>query len=202
MNSATMTAADSKPAQPGSGKRTILLILALFVLPVLIAAGLYVFRWQPSGTMNHGELLKPSFALPDGLTGTDGKPLPAEELRGKWLLLLTGTGPCDDACGKALQQMRSVHIALNKERNRIRRAWINPAAGADPALPELRRTLPDLLVAQPTGAAWTTAFGAAPGHRLYLADPMGNVILRYPDKADPPGVRKDLERLLKYSWIG
>jgi cytochrome oxidase Cu insertion factor (SCO1/SenC/PrrC family) len=192
----------SVPAAPGAGRRTLLLILALFVLPVLIAAGLYLSGWQPGRTMNHGELLKPAFALPQGLNGVDGKPLPADELHGKWLLLLAGSGPCDDACRALLQQMHSVQVALNKERNRIRRAWINPGAATDPALPELQRLLPDMLVAQPADGAWGAAFGTAAGHRLYLADPMGNVILRYPDNADPQGVRRDLERLLKYSWIG
>ena len=198
-----MTASVSTEAKPGSGRRTLLLVLALFVLPVLVAAGMYVFGWRPEKTMNHGTLIRPPLALPDrGLSGTDGKPIAIEELRGKWLLLLAGSGPCDETCRGRLQQMRNVQVALNKDRDRIRRAWINPGAGADPALAELRRALPDLLVAQPAGDAWTAIFGSAPSHRLYLADPMGNVIMRYPDDADPQGVRKDLERLLKYSWIG
>jgi hypothetical protein len=203
VSAATVSATDSTTAKPGSGRRTLLLILALFVLPVFIAAGMYLSGWQPGGTMNHGELLKPGFPLPaQGLVGMDGKPLAADELRGKWLLLLTGDAPCDASCRSLLQQMRNVQIALNKDRHRIRRAWINPAAATDPALPELRHSLPDLLVAQPGTAAWAAAFGSAPGHRLYLADPAGNVILRYPDQVDPLGVRRDLERLLKYSWIG
>lgn len=201
--SAAVTASVSTEAKPGSGRRTLLLVLALFVLPVLVAAGMYVFGWRPEKTMNHGTLIRPPLALPDrGLSGTDGKPIAIEELRGKWLLLLAGSGPCDETCRGRLQQMRNVQVALNKDRDRIRRAWINPGAGADPALAELRRALPDLLVAQPAGDAWTAIFGSAPGHRLYLADPMGNVMMRYPDDADPQGVRKDLERLLKYSWIG
>jgi hypothetical protein len=196
-------AAVSGDVRPGSGRRTLLLILALFVLPVLIAAGMYVFGWRPQKTLNHGELIQPPLALPErGLTGTDGKTLAAEDLRGKWLLLLAGTGPCDQSCRARLQQMRNVQVALNKDMGRIRRAWINPAAGADPALPELRQALPDLVVAQPAGDAWTAVFGEAPGHHLYLADPLGNVMMRYPDNTDPQGVRKDLERLLKYSWIG
>jgi hypothetical protein len=194
-------AAVSVHAPAGSGRGTLLLILALFVLPVLIAGGLYVLGWRPDRTMNTGELIQPTFVLPE-VTDVGGKPLAGERLRHKWLLLVTGSGPCDASCADLLHQVHSVQIALNKERDRIRRAWVNPSAGSDPALPELRRSLPDLLVAQPADAAWAAAFGSAPGHRLYVADPMGNVILRYAEGTDPRGVRKDLERLLKYSWIG
>ena len=201
--SAALSAAASDGIQPDGGRRTLVLILGLFVLPVLIAAGLFFFGWRPGRTINHGELIQPPMALPEqGLTGADGRPIGGAELRGKWLLVLAGSGPCDESCRGRLQQMRSVQVALNQDRDRVRRAWINPAAGKDPALPELRRALPDLVVAQPDGNAWTAVFGSAPGHRLFLADPMGNVMMRYRDNADPQGVRKDLERLLKYSWIG
>lgn len=196
------TATVSLPARPDTGRRTLLLILALFVLPVLIAVGLYVFGWKPGQTMNHGELIQPPIVLPTQLREVDGKPLAVDALRGKWLLLVAGTGPCDAPCVGLLQQMRNVHIALNKERDRIRRAWVNPAAGSDPALAEFRSRLPDLQVAEPAGPGWERTLGDAPGHRLYVVDPMGNVILRYPGTTDPRGVRKDLERLLKYSWIG
>lgn len=195
------SAAVTLDAPRGSSRRTLLLILALFVLPVLVAAGLYAFGWKPDRTMNTGQLIQPAFQLPE-LTGTDGTPLPAEALRGKWLLLVTGDGPCDAACADLLEQMRSVHIALNKERDRVRRAWVNPAAGSDPALRGIELRFPDLLVARPAATGWAAAFGSRPGHHLYVVDPMGNVILRYAERADPRGVRRDLERLLKYSWIG
>jgi hypothetical protein len=39
-------------------------------------------------------------------------------------------------------------------------------------------------------------------HNIYLIDPMGNIFMRYPPETDPAGMRKDLERLLKYSGAG
>ena len=39
------------------------------------------------------------------------------------------------------------------------------------------------------------------GQGLLIADPLGNVIMRYDEAAEMRGVHKDLERLLKYSWI-
>ncbi|MDP3715723.1 MAG: cytochrome C oxidase subunit I, partial [Burkholderiales bacterium] len=37
---------------------------------------------------------------------------------------------------------------------------------------------------------------------IYLVDPLGNVVLRYPRDADPTRIKKDLQRLLRVSRIG
>jgi hypothetical protein len=43
----------------------------------------------------------------------------------------------------------------------------------------------------------------APGYRLsdhlYVVDPMGNWMMRFPANAEPPRMRRDLERLLRAS---
>ena len=38
--------------------------------------------------------------------------------------------------------------------------------------------------------------------RLYLIDPLGNLMMSYPSGTDPVGIIKDLKRLFKYSGIG
>ena len=37
---------------------------------------------------------------------------------------------------------------------------------------------------------------------IYLVDPLGNLMLRFPKDADPNRMKKDIERLLKTSRIG
>ncbi len=37
---------------------------------------------------------------------------------------------------------------------------------------------------------------------VYVADPLGNVMMRFPANAEPRRMLKDLERLLKASQIG
>ena len=44
--------------------------------------------------------------------------------------------------------------------------------------------------------------GASVRDHIYLVDPLGNVMLRYPRDPDPSRVKKDLTRLLKVSRIG
>lgn len=190
MNTLTLPPPTSRKLTP------LLLILALFLLPVATAGGLYWLQWRPVQTANYGELLQPPLPLPAGtLRGADGVDQ-GLALRGQWLLLLVGSAPCDAACRQQLQAMRQIQVALNKDMGRLRRLWVGPADAASRA--ELLRDYPDLTLATPHG----NALPATPAPRLYLIDPLGNLILRYPAPAEAQGVRRDLERLLKYSWIG
>ena len=190
-------------------RRAMLLTIALLMLPFATAFGLYWFEWRPAQLANHGELIQPPQALPEsGLSDADGSPLPTAELRRKWTLVMVSKTPCDNACLQDLQQMRQVQVALNKEMMRLRRVLIGSSVNelaADPALPELRRSYPDLLIAAPTtdpqGALWRSAVDGTK-HRFYVIDPLGNVMMRYTEKPDMAGMLKDLERLLKYSWVG
>jgi cytochrome oxidase Cu insertion factor (SCO1/SenC/PrrC family) len=189
---------------PKSARRTLLLLAAVFFLPFVVGTGLFWSGWRPGKFVNHGELLQPPGVLPpSGLRHVDGRPLPTAELRGKWLLLLPIDGACAAACEQKLQQMQRVHIALNKEQTRVQRVLISSAA-AEPALAQLSRAFPDLVVGVvPAGAggdAWRDVLDGS-GQAVYIVDPLGNVMMRYADPADMRGVLKDLERLLKYSWI-
>jgi len=190
-------------------RRAILLVTALLAMPFAVAFGLYWFEWRPARLANHGELIQPPQAVPEnGLLLADGRALPSAELRGKWTLVLIGKGPCAAACQEQLLQMRQVQVSLNKEMGRLHRLLLGDGVASlagDAALPEVRRRYPDLIVAAPAagqdGDAWRRTLDGG-SHRFYVIDPLGNVMLRYPDNADMQGMRKDLERLLKYSWVG
>lgn len=104
--------------------------------------------------------------------------------------------------------MRQVQVAQNKEMGRLRRLLVADdfsVLASDTAIPELRQSYPDLLIATPAasrqGEDWRMQLDS-PDHRFYLIDPLGNIMMRYPEKPDMQGMRKDLERLLKYSWVG
>lgn len=190
-------------------RRAILLVVGLLMLPFAIATGLYWFEWRPSRLANTGELIQPPQALPQsGLLRSDGSPLTTAELHHKWTLVLFNKGPCTAACQHDLQQMRQVQVAQNKEMGRLRRVLIADdilTLSTDPALPELRNAYPDLLIAAPSasseGKEWRARLDS-PEHRFQVIDPLGNIMMRYPHEPDMKGMRKDLERLLKYSWVG
>jgi hypothetical protein len=45
-------------------------------------------------------------------------------------------------------------------------------------------------------------FGAEGPGRVFVVDPLGNVMMRYGADATTKGIQKDLKRLLKVSQIG
>ena len=204
MTSAFSTTAVAAPvrAQASNSPRLMLLLLAaLFFLPFVVGSGLFWLDWRPAKFANHGELVQPPRALPEnGLRRIDGSPLPTSALRGKWLLVLPVERTCDEGCQETLRQMAQLHLALNKEQRRVQRVLI--VADGDPQdLAPVQQRFADLLIAnRPSTPAWNDAFaGQASG--LYVVDPLANVMLRYADAKQLRGVLKDLERLLKVSWL-
>ena len=205
MNARTMTSA-LKGRAPAY--RTLLLLAAVFILPFAIGTGLFWLDWRPEKTGNHGELLQPPRQLPQsGLRHADGRAFPSSDLLGKWLLILPISGPCKSTCEQRLQQMRQVHIALNKERDRLQRVLVRKDGvdrADDPIWAELPQRFPDLVLATTSAGAaasdWNRVLGGSAGE-IYIVDPFGKAMMRYREPTDMRGVLKDLERLLKYSWI-
>lgn len=198
----TMTSVPDALPVTKPARYTMALLVATFVLPFVLGTGLYLSGWRPEKFGNHGDLIQPPRPMPEtGLLQADGRPLPTAELRGKWLLMLPIEGSCGASCRESLQQMSNVHLALNKEQGRLRRALISTEGS--PPFAELQQTYPDLLVAKldpEASAEWASTLDNT-GQGLLIADPLGNVIMRYDEAAEMRGVHKDLERLLKYSWI-
>lgn len=198
----TMTSVPDALPVTKPARYTMALLVATFVLPFVLGTGLYLSGWRPEKFGNHGDLIQPPRPMPEtGLLQADGRPLPTAELRGKWLLMLPIEGSCGASCRESLQQMSNVHLALNKEQGRLRRVLISTEGS--PPFAELQQTYPDLLVAKldpEASAEWASTLDNT-GQGLLIADPLGNVIMRYDEAAEMRGVHKDLERLLKYSWI-
>lgn len=121
---------------------------------------------------------------------------------GHWLLALVVPGQCTADCLDQLHLARQVQVSLNKDMARLRRALIGPQLDDPAQLAEAQRRWPDLLIARPTAAGWQTLGAGASAPQLVLIDPQGVLVLRYPPTPDARGLRRDVERLLKYSWLG
>lgn len=207
MNTVTAPLPPATVAPAKSSRPMIVLLAALFLLPVALGTGLFWSGWRPSSFSNHGELIQPPLPLPEsGLLQMNGSAMPTTALLGQWLIVLPSSAPCDNACENTLQQLRQVHIALNKEQSRVQRVFLRlgeVAQAETPALEQLERGFPQLILASApddgTAEAWQRLFTAHKG-AIFIVDPLGNVMMRYPDSGNMRGVLKDLERLLKYSW--
>lgn len=168
----------------------LLLLLAVFAAPALAAWLTYAW-WQPSRLGNYGELLPPQPLTLPALLDPAGKTTPWADLRGKWVLLVVAPGNCDGACAHAAYLARQVRLAQGREQERIERVLLG--SRGDMVWPH-RDGAYRALLAQPGGAL---AQGG-----LYLVDPLGNLMMRFPDKAEGKGVIRDLRQLLKASQIG
>ena len=122
-----------------------------------------------------------------------------EGVTGKWLLVLAGDGTCEAECIAQLKTLRSIQVSLGREIDRMRRIVLTSEETT--VLKALRADQPDLIVSRPT-PEWNAALTPGPRYRVFLVDPAGNLMMQYAPEAEPKGIRADLERLLKYSWIG
>lgn len=184
-------------AAVGRDRRTLLLVGAACLAPVIASYAVYYFL--PRGAqVNYGTLLEtaPAPAI-EGLQD-DGALFRLADLRGRWVLLAVGPTGCDAACERTLYAMRQAHTMQGKERGRVARVWLH--AGGPPPGPELRAQHPGLVVA----LAPANTLGLLPGARsgIWLIDPLGNLVLSYPADPDIKGLAKDLARLLQASRIG
>ena len=173
------------------GRVKLALLLALFAIPLVAAWAIYVSGWMSGTAANYGTLLQPRLLDDPALVA----------LRGKWVLVSLDRAACDASCEKKLYFMRQVRRAQGRQMNRVERLWIvtDPAAPA----PVLLAAIEGTHLAR-SGEKLAGAFPAerAATDHIYLVDPLGNLMLRFPRDPNPSKIIKDLERLLKYSGFG
>jgi hypothetical protein len=201
-------------------RRLLIALALLFFAPLGVAFYLYYGPggWRPVGRVNHGELIDPPRPLPalslplvsepsaDGRADAGGAA--ADFLRHKWTLLYLGPGACPQRCRTNLYDTRQVRIALNRDMSRVQRVFIAEGACCD--WQYLQAEHPDLITVRATAdaapllALLPSVHGVSPASadRVYLVDPLGNLMMSYAPDANPKGMLEDLKRLLGLSHVG
>jgi hypothetical protein len=164
-------------------RNKVLLVGAVCVAPVLAGWILYLFHWTPGNAGNYGELIAPR-----PLSGP-----PFDALRGKWVLVSFDAAACDAYCEKKLYFMRQVRRTQGKEMERVERLWAIIDGGKP--RPEVIAAIEGTRVISFSDKSFSSDY-------IYLVDPLGNLMMRFPRDPDPSKMMKDLQRLLKYSRIG
>jgi cytochrome oxidase Cu insertion factor (SCO1/SenC/PrrC family) len=188
---------------PRRGRRTLLLLAAIFLVPVAVAFTLYYGKlWKPTGSSSKGELIDPARPLDvSGLRNPDGTPASPVALQGKWTLLYIGDGACDDACRTALVFGRQTRLALNNEMTRVQRVFL--ATGHCCASAYFAQEQAGLVALDASDAQQLLAqFPANHDHSLYIVDPLGNLMMRHDAAHISKDLLTDLKKLLKLSHIG
>jgi len=188
-----------------SGRIKMLLLMLVCMAPV-IASYVTYYLIRPTGpTRNHADLIQPARDLPQGQArDLQGASVPLASLKGQWLIVAVAGGACDEACQKNLYFQRQLREMQGKDKDRIDRVWlVSDDAPVPAALQPALAQATVLRVAPGVLQAWLApAAGQQLQDHLYLVDPMGNWMMRFPahmdiDKASK--VKRDLERLLRAS---
>lgn len=184
-------------------RRKAALLFLIAILPLIAATVVYYTGWAlPGTTTNNGDFVEGREQLLDqGIRDPEGEPLRSRLLQenedARWWILVTAE-QCEEACIQWLDRTSSVHQLLHKDWNRVRRGFISrdgevPDGANDERL--IRLTAPEANPLAEYGAEDAEA-------TVFIADPMGNLVLRYDQRHSGDDVLKDLEHLLEVSPLG
>ena len=191
-----------------TSRKTLIIVLLIFIVPAVLSTLLYTSGWKPSATVNHGELIVPAKPIADReLVTLEGKPMKFSELLGKWTMVYFDTAACPDECNKQLYFMRQIHRSQGKNMDRIQRVFILNDGNSVDKLKAKLTEYPEMIVLKADKeilSKLSQEFGINPDstseqRNIYLLDYLGNLMMRYQPDTEPAGMRKDLERLLKYA---
>ena len=197
-----------------SSRQGLVLLGLMFMAPAFVAWVMHNSSeqgWRPEGTTNRGVLVHPArpLTLPAEMV-IAGEPA-NDYLQGMWTLLYIGDADCDAVCNENLYKMRQVRTAQNEHMRRVQQLYLV----RDEAVPAALQTLLDneykgltVMLVTADQAEQIAPYFLIDGvsmqgaERVYIIDPLGNLMMYYPPDANPSGMLKDLKKLLKYSKIG
>lgn len=194
-------------------KIKLVLLMLLFLVPPAAAYLLFYLDFRPAGGANYGGLVDPAQPVrgDSGLQTLDGGEFRFREDDRKWTLLFLADPGCDDICARNLYKIQQVRLTQEKNMGRVRSVVVLPADTPFTEIENIRGAYQGvIIVLAQTGvyAGLVAQFrnGDDPnlqgGGRVYIVDPIGNIMMSYLPGADPRGMRKDLKRLLKISQLG
>ncbi|MFV9654209.1 hypothetical protein ACNFCK_04745 [Pseudomonas sp. NY15366] len=192
-----MNPAIAMPEAPrkGRGRLQLLLILAIAVGPMFLASAMYQWRfWVPETRSYHGVLIGDGRTLADLGVKSEVEP--------RWQILVTAPGACEADCQQLVYLARQIQIGLNRETSRASHGLALAEPLPDDYDAKLKREYPQLGRYQLDLQAYDKAAEAVPGAQLWLVDPHGNLVLRYPAGSNGKAILDDLRYLLKISLIG
>ena len=186
------------------GRWKMLMVLLVCAAPV-VASYMTYYLIRPQVRQNFGALVDPQRPLPDmQAEEMEGKQTNLRALKGQWLLISVAGGACDAQCQQHLYMQRQLREGMGKEKDRVDWVWLvsDDAAIAPSLLPALA-TATVLRVPSAQLQNWLQPEpGVALQDHLYVVDPLGNWMMRFPARMDvdqAPKVKRDMERLLRAS---
>ncbi|MFT3779647.1 MAG: hypothetical protein QM772_15475 [Ottowia sp.] len=195
----------SQDARRTRAGRWKMLLLALVCAAPVVASYLSYYVIRPEGRRNFGVLIDPQRPIPAAhATDLSGQPIELPALKGQWLLVSVAGGACDARCENNLYLQRQLREALGKDKDRLDWVWLVDDQARVPDA--LRPALAKATVVRVPAAELAAWLAPEAGHELrehlYVVDPMGHWMMRFPanlERADAGRAKRDLERLLRAS---
>ena len=200
-----MNEASAAQASHWRRNRVLYLLVAVTLAPILASYFAY-YVMPPTGRTNYGTLVQPQRPVPAiAATGLDGAAFDLRTLKDKWVLVMADEAACDEHCQSKLFHIRQQRTMTGKERDGIERVWLitdrapvsNVLIGEYEGTYFVRVDERDIrpLLALPDGGSSNLR------DHIWLIDPSGNLMLRWPRNPDPKGTKNDIARLLKASAL-
>ena len=190
------------------GRWMLWLVLLVCASP-MIASYFTYYVIKPEKRNNYGTLIdQRAHPVPAMATTTlDGRPQALEQFKGKWVMLMVGPGACPDSCRKQLFALRQLRLMQGKEADRIERVWL--ITDQEPLDTLIIREYDGTHMLRADAATVTQWLpvdgGTTPADHIYLIDPLGHLMMRFPKDPQLQEVRKvykDINKLLKASAVG
>jgi hypothetical protein len=194
------------PKAQRKGRIVFLLMLVFFIVPIIVVVMMYKLNWKPQGD-SLGQLVKPPRTITSPLEALDSDAKAASPLlwKEKWSIVYISED-CQEVCQGKLLDMRRLHVSLYKDMVRTQRIFITKQGDVS----SIKKDFPELIVINQPVSAMNDLMkefqidkeNPEASNRLYLVDPLGFLMMSYPSDTPLANVRKDITRLLKYSWAG
>jgi peroxiredoxin len=184
----------------------MLWVVLLVCASPIIASYFTFYVLKPEKRNNYGTLIdQRAHPVPAMATTTlDGKPAALDQFKGKWVMLMAAPGACGEACRKQLFAMRQLRLMQGKEMERIERVWlITDQEPLDTIVIREYDGTHMLRADAKSVANWLPADpGTSVSDHIYMIDPLGHLMMRFPKDPEPRKVHKDIYKLLKASSVG
>lgn len=188
------------------GRLILLCMLIFFITPIIAVVAMYKMDWRPKGD-SIGELVVPArlLTMNYALMSSDNGTINPDLWKDKWSMVYIADD-CAEQCKEKLHQMRQLHISLYKEIPRMQRVFITTSKQVD----QLKQDYPNMLIMNQPASGISALSGqfnvsnesSMTANRIYLVDPLGHFMMSYAPHTKPALMRKDVIRLMKYSWAG
>lgn len=177
-------------------RRSLLLLLAVFLLPVILAKLALDNQWLAQGVTNQGQLLAQPLTL---------KALGINEqyLSKQWLIIYRLPSKCSDLCLHNIETVHNSYVLLGKDMPRVTAVLLNENVFSAEQSKQLTKSQWRTLALTPQ----MNSLLQEP--QVLIADPLGNIILNYQTPTQDQhqasfgkAIIADMKKLLKYSKVG